>query len=147
MNIERIHHLNIRCAPGDLEPIEQFYTKVIGLQRGHRPPNLRNQGIWLYLGEQPIVHVTSRCAEGFVQDDHRGSVDHVAFQSRDAAAFLVKLKKMNIAYEQQNVDGAGYQVFVRDPVGTVLEFNFSNSEAPQAVAAGTLAPRQTLTAS
>ena len=28
--------------------------------------------------------------------------------------------------------GAGYQMFVRDPVGTVIEFNFPNDEAPGA---------------
>jgi hypothetical protein len=28
------------------------------------------------------------------------------------------------------VAGAGYQMFIRDPVGTVLEFNFPNGEAP-----------------
>ena len=146
MNIDRIHHLNIRCAPGDLEAIEQFYTRVVGLQRGHRPRNLRNEGIWLYLGDQPIVHVTARCADGFVQSEHQGSVDHIAFQSRGAAGFLAELARMNITCEQQNVDGAGYQIFVRDPVGTVLEFNFSNSEAPAGIAPGTLAPRQTLKA-
>jgi len=146
MKIDRIHHLNVRCAPDDMAAIEKFYADVVGLQRGHRPPNLRNQGIWLYLGEHPIIHVTARCAKGYVQSDHRGSVDHVAFQSRGAAEFLEKLARMNIACDQQNVDGAGYQVFVRDPVGTVLEFNFPNSEAPESVAAGTLAPRQTLTA-
>jgi catechol 2,3-dioxygenase-like lactoylglutathione lyase family enzyme len=144
MNIDRIHHLNIRCAPDDLAAIEKFYAEVLGLQRGHRPPNLRNRGIWLYLGDAPIIHVTARCAEGYVQGEHRGSIDHVAFQSSGAAGFLVRLAKLNIPYEQQNVEGAGYQVFVRDPVGTTLEFNFPNSEAPEAMASGTLAPRQTL---
>jgi extradiol dioxygenase family protein len=130
MTIDFIQHVNIRCAPGDLAPIERFYTEVVGLQRGHRPPNLRNQGIWLYLGPQPVIHVTARCAEGFVQAEHHGSVDHVAFQAHDAAAFANKLSSMNIAWEQSNVAGAGYQMFIRDPVGTVLEFNFPNSEAP-----------------
>ena len=130
MGIEFIQHVNIRCAPGDLAAIERFYLEVVGLQRGPRPPNLRNQGIWLYLGAQPVVHVTARCAEGFVQAEHPGSVDHIAFQSKDAAAFAGKLRGMNIAYEQSNVAGAGYQIFIRDPVGTVLEFNFPNSEAP-----------------
>lgn len=53
---------------------------------------------------------------------------------------------MKMSYEQQNVPEAGYQIFMRDPVGTLLEFNFPNSEAPDAVASGTLAPRQTATA-
>jgi extradiol dioxygenase family protein len=130
MGIEFIQHVNIRCAPGDLASIERFYLEVAGLQRGHRPPNLRNQGIWLYAGEKPVVHVTVRCAEGYIQAEHHGSVDHIAFQSYGAAAFAEKLRSMNIAYEQSNVAGAGYQIFIRDPVGTVLEFNFPNSEAP-----------------
>ena len=53
---------------------------------------------------------------------------------------------MKIAYEQQNVADAGYQIFLRDPIGTLLEFNFPNSEAPAAMASGTLAPRQTTVA-
>lgn len=130
MSIECIQHVNIRCAPGDLPGIERFYADVAGLQRGHRPPNLRNQGIWLYAGDRPLIHVTARCAEGHVQADHRGSVDHVAFQAHDAAAFAEKLRRLNITFEVSNVAGAGYQIFIRDPVGTVLEFNFPNSEAP-----------------
>lgn len=141
MKIDRIHHLNIRCAPGDLATIEKFYNEVIGLKKGPRP-DLRNEGVWLYLGDQPIVHVSVRCAEGFLQEKHHGSVDHVAFQSHGAAEFRAKLDGMKIAYEQQNVADAGYQIFIRDPVGTTLEFNFPNSEAPEAMASGTLAPRQ-----
>lgn len=141
MNIDRIHHLNIRCAPGDLATIEKFYVEVLGLQRGYRPPHLRNRGVWLYLGRDPVIHVTARCAEGYVQGDHRGSIDHVAFQSSGAAGFLARLAKLNIPCEQQNVEGAGYQIFVRDPVGTTLEFNFPNGEAPESVASGTLAAR------
>jgi hypothetical protein len=37
---------------------------------------------------------------------------------------------MNIPFETSNVAGAGYQMFIRDPLGTVLEFNFPNDEAP-----------------
>lgn len=58
-----------------------------------------------------------------------------------AAGFLARLAKLNIPCEQQNVEGAGYQIFVRDPVGTTLEFNFRNGEAPESVASGTLAAR------
>ena len=140
MNIDRIHHLNIRCAPEDLARMEQFYTTVVGLHRGQRPA-LRNQGIWFYLGEQPVVHVTARCEAGYVQPEHHGSIDHVAFQCRGATEFLEKLKSMNVSCEQQNVANAGYQIFLRDPLGTVLEFNFPNSEAPEAVASGTFAAR------
>ncbi len=145
MKIDRIHHLNIRCAPGDLVAIEKFYSEVIGLHKGPRP-NFPNPGIWLYLDDHPLVHVSARCVEGFLQEKHHGSVDHIAFQTHGAREFQAKLDSMKIAYEQQNVVDAGYQIFMRDPIGTLLEFNFPNSEAPDAVASGTLAPRQTATA-
>lgn len=145
MKIDRIHHLNIRCAPADLERVEKFYGEVVGLKKGPRP-NFPNPGIWLYLDDHPLVHVSARCAEGFLREKHHGSVDHVAFQVHGAAEFRARLDKMNITYEQQNVADAGYQIFLRDPLGTMLEFNFPNSEAPGSMTSGTLAPRQTETA-
>lgn len=145
MKIDRIHHLNIRCALSDLPAIEKFYSEVLGLHKGPRP-NFPNPGIWLYLDDHPLVHVSARCADGFLQEKHHGSVDHIAFDSHGAAVFQAKLDRMNIQYEQQNVPQAGYQIFMRDPVGTLLEFNFPNSEAPEVITSGTLAPRQTATA-
>jgi len=35
--------------------------------------------------------------------------------------------------QKQNVENAIYQLFITDPVGTMLEFNFPNDEAPNAV--------------
>lgn len=131
MPIDSLQHCNIRCAEEDLAALETFYVDVVGLQKGPRP-GLRNKGTWLYLGDRPVVHVSVRCAAGFLERDHRGSVDHVAFGARDAAAFRARFDALGIAYEQQNVAGAGYQIFIHDPVGTALEFNFPNSEAPPA---------------
>jgi extradiol dioxygenase family protein len=128
MVVERLHHFNIRCAPADLEAIERFYTTVAGLQRGPRPATLRNEGLWMYLGDQPIVHVTARCAPGDIDIEHRGSVDHIALQSRGAAEFLARLERLGIA--RKCYKGNGFQVFVTDPVGTQIEFNFPDSEAP-----------------
>jgi len=145
VKIDRIHHLNLRCTPGDLGRIEKFYGEVLGLKKGPRP-GFPNPGIWLYLDDHPIVHVSARCAEGFLQEKHHSSIDHVAFQVHGAAEFRARLDSMNIAYEQQNVADAGYQIFLKDPIGTLLEFNFSNSEAPDSMQSGTLAPRQTVTA-
>lgn len=141
MKLGGLHHLNIRCTLGDLPAIERFYTEVVGLEKGYRP-DFRNTGIWLYDGDHPVVHVTARCAEGFLGGEkHNSSVDHVAFRSYGATEFRAHLDRLGIAYEQQNVPEAGYQIFMRDPLGTMLEFNFPNEEAPGTVASGTLAPR------
>ncbi len=128
MVVERLHHFNIRCAPADLVAIERFYTTVAGLKRGHRPTSLRNDGIWMYLGDQPIIHVTANCALGDIEIEHRGSVDHIALQSRGAAGFLARLERLGIPSKRYT--GNGFQVFVTDPVGTRIEFNFPDNEAP-----------------
>ena len=136
-----MHHLNIRCSASDLARIENFYTEVVGLRRGYRP-DFKNLGIWLYDGDHPLVHVSVRCPEGFLGgDNHNGSVDHIAFRAADAANFIAHLERLGLPFQQQNVPEAGYQIFLRDPVGTLLEFNFPNAEAPGAVALGTLAAR------
>ena len=128
MQINRIQHINIRCSAGDLPALEQFYSDVAGLKRGDRP-RLRNDGIWMYLGNQPVVHISVRCEPGYIQSEHRGSIDHVAFDCSDAKSLQDRLQHLGIPFETSNVPGAGFQMFVRDPLGTVLEFNFPNAEA------------------
>ena len=53
--------------------------------------------------------------------------------------FRKRLKKLDIEFEEQNIKDAGYQVFLYDPVGTKLEFNFVNEHVPDAVPLGTTA--------
>ena len=132
MQINRIQHINIRCSAGDLPVLERFYSDVVGLNRGNRP-KLRNEGIWMYLGDHPVVHISVRCEPGYIQTDHRGSIDHIAFDCSDAKSLQERLQKMNIPFETSNVAGAGFQMFIRDPLGTALEFNFPNNEAPPAI--------------
>lgn len=133
-------HLNIRCSKSDMPTIEKFYGDVLGLKKGRRPA-FRFDGLWLYDGEDPIVHVSARFPEGSIakNDKHSGSVDHIAFKASGAADFRKRLRTLGIAFEEQNIENAGYQVFLHDPVGTKLEFNFLNEIVPDAVPSGTTA--------
>ena len=141
MKLHGVHHLNIRCAVSDLPAIEKFYDGLLGLKKGARP-NFPNPGIWLWHDNHPLIHVSARCPEGFLQEKHHGSVDHIAFGMTGAAEFRERVRKLGIAHEEQNVPDAGFQIFLKDPIGTVLEFNFPNAEAPTDVAKGALASRQ-----
>jgi catechol 2,3-dioxygenase-like lactoylglutathione lyase family enzyme len=137
MKFEGFLHLNIRCSKSDLPAIERFYGDVLGLKKGFRP-NFKFDGIWLYDGEDPIIHVNARYPEGsFVKDRHNGSVDHVAFKASGAADFRKRLTQLGIEFQEQNIKDAGYQVFLYDPVGTKLEFNFLSEHVPDAVPLGT----------
>ena len=141
MKLNGIHHLNIRCAVSDLPAIEKFYGDLLGFTKGYRP-NFPGPGIWLWHDNHPLIHVSARCAEGFLEEEHHSSVDHIAFGMTGAAEFCAHVKKLGITHDAQNVPNAGFQIFLKDPLGTLLEFNFPNEEAPQDIAVGTLSSRQ-----
>ena len=142
MPLHGFNHINIGCRQRDLAAIEKFYGEVLGLKRGFRP-DFPNGGLWLYLSERAIIHVVSRYPDGWnPHDAHPASFDHVAFTITGAAEFRARLTGLGIAFDEQNVPKAGYQIFLRDPAGNKLEFNFPNAEAPHTVALGTLAPMQ-----
>lgn len=139
MKLEGFLHFNIRCSESDLPAIEQFYGELLGWKKGFRP-NFMNPGLWLYDGDNPILHIGARFPQGsFVKDNHNGTFDHIAFHASGAADFRRKLKALDIEFEEQNIKDAGYQVFLYDPVGTKLEFNFLNEHVEDAVPLGTIA--------
>ena len=139
MKFEGFLHLNIRCSPEDIPAIERFYGGVLGLKTGDRP-NFKFGGIWLYDGDDAIIHVSARFPPGSIlRDKHSGSVDHIAFKASGSVQFREHLKKLGIDFEEQNIEKAGYQVFLYDPVGTKIEFNFLNEQVADAVPLGTTA--------
>ncbi|MEJ7928694.1 hypothetical protein WG922_01795 [Ramlibacter sp. AN1015] len=139
MKFQGFLHVNIRCSTDDLADIERFYAEVLGLRVGFRPA-FDFPGAWLYDGDDPIVHVQARYPRGsFVKNDHNASVDHIAWRASGAAAFRQRMTALGIEFQEQNIPGAGYQVFLHDPVGTKLEFNFMNEYVEDAVPLGTVA--------
>ena len=106
MAISGFQHVNIRCAESDLPAIEKFYGEVLGLTAGPRP-NFPFNGLWLYDGDDPIVHVSGRFPAGsIVVDKHNGSVDHIAFRATGAVEFRKRLKKVGVYFEEQNIPKA-----------------------------------------
>src|SRR5262245_22967172 len=132
MKIRGLLHVNVRCAESDLPSLEKFYDEVLGLKAGYRP-NFSHPGLWLYYGDEALIHVSARYPEGSIVKNrkHSGSIDHVAFKCTSASEMRARLTQRNIAFEEQNIENAGYQIFITDPVGTRLELNFPNSEAPE----------------
>ena len=136
MKIDGLLHVNIRCHESDLPAIERFY-RALGIEPGYRPA-FPFSGFWLYHGREPIIHISARYAEGSITKDrtHNGSVDHIAFRCRGASDLRDRLVRNQIEFEEHNVENVGYQIFTADPVGTRLEFNFPNEEAPDSVVLG-----------
>ena len=135
MKIERLLHVNIRCSPSDLRRLEKFYESALGMKSGYRP-DFGRAGAWLYYDDEPLIHINAHFHDGSIEKTpyHSGSVDHIAFKCTGSAELRARLVQNGIDFHEQNVENAGYQIFITDPVGTRLEFNFPNCEVPNAVA-------------
>ena len=142
MQLSGIHHINIGCRDSDLPAIEKFYCDGLGMKVGPRP-DFPNKGLWLYCGDHPLVHVVSRFKSDWPGiDEKRSGYDHTAYAVTGVQQFRDRLHKLGIKYDEQNVPNAGFQMFMRDPVGNKVELNFPNEETPAEVASGTLSATQ-----
>jgi catechol 2,3-dioxygenase-like lactoylglutathione lyase family enzyme len=129
MKVGLLHHFTIRALPDKLAVLETFYRNVLGFEPGPRPP-FQFPGLWLYHDNHPVLHIARPRDDEPAPVVGAGVIDHVAFGGTGAADFRAKLVKLGVAFDEQNVSNAGYQIFIRDPIGTKLEFNFASSEAP-----------------
>jgi catechol 2,3-dioxygenase-like lactoylglutathione lyase family enzyme len=127
MAIRKLDHVNIRTA--DLAATRRFYTEVMGMTDGYRPP-FDFPGIWLYAGEAPVIHVTdiSKGSPRHPADGHipegTGMVDHIAFFGDDVDALRARLNRSQLRFEERVVPRNGIlQVFFRDPNGILIEVN------------------------
>jgi catechol 2,3-dioxygenase-like lactoylglutathione lyase family enzyme len=109
----------------DLEATRRFYTGVLGLTEGYRPP-LTFPGAWLYSGQQAVLHVI---AGRPLPEPPQGVLDHMAFTATDLRATVGKLESAGIKYELRKQAGGGtWQLFCFDPCGARVELDFDPSE-------------------
>ncbi len=129
MRVNGIDHFNIRTR--DLDRLCEFYTKVLGLEIGDRPP-FDSPGVWLYAGGHPILHVgIARDGDGNVDSDSDNTLplDHIALEAEGLADAVERLDGAGIEYRMLDVPGREMkQIFVRDPDGVTIELNFTNPD-------------------
>jgi catechol 2,3-dioxygenase-like lactoylglutathione lyase family enzyme len=138
MAILRPAHYSIRTT--DLDRSQRFYTDVLQLRVGFRPP-FNFPGVWLYLNldesELGIVHligVNPGSHEGLrdylgerpaADRQGSGSVDHIAFLATDWPAMRQRCDALAVRYDEQRVPSLGLlQVFLVDPSGVTIELNY-----------------------
>jgi catechol 2,3-dioxygenase-like lactoylglutathione lyase family enzyme len=125
MPVAALHHYTIRCTPGELPGLLEFYTRVLRLEVGARP-DIPAPGAWLYAGGQPIVHLYAHLAapEAATQPP-TGPVDHIAFRSRGLQEMRDHLRAQGVAFQEAPVPGWElHQLFLRDPGGLKIEMTF-----------------------
>jgi catechol 2,3-dioxygenase-like lactoylglutathione lyase family enzyme len=133
MKLGALDHFTILTTPAKLPLIESFYGTLLGLQAGPRP-DFPFPGRWLYHGDKAVLHLVGTLPDGGAASGGREAecIEHVAFKAEGAAAFRARLTAHGIPYAEQKRQMAGYQIFVRDPAGVRVEFNFDIGEAPDA---------------
>jgi catechol 2,3-dioxygenase-like lactoylglutathione lyase family enzyme len=129
MILGSLDHFTILTSPARLPALEAFYRETIGLVAGTRP-DFPFPGRWLYNGERAVLHVVATLPDDAAPASRGECIEHVAFKATGAAAFRARLDRMEIPYTDAKRPLAGYQIFLRDPAGVRVEFNFDIGDAP-----------------
>lgn len=129
MPANMLHHFTI--LSDDVDKTAAFFRTAIGLTDGFAP-SLGNSVIWLYTGDQPVVHIVGRDDPGAAGC---GRIDHVAFQCTDYVGFKAKLDRLDIPQKEQTLTDAGvHQIFVESPESVWVELVFPLEEYERAQA-------------
>jgi catechol 2,3-dioxygenase-like lactoylglutathione lyase family enzyme len=125
MAIAGMNHFTV--LSGNLDATKAFYVDILGLKEGYRPP-LGFPGVWLYVGDQAVLHVI---AGRKLPSEPAGVLDHMAFSASDLPATVKKLENSGIKYDlRKQPDSGTWQLFCFDPNGAKVELDFAPTEKP-----------------
>lgn len=128
MPVQRFNHFNLRAPQPLLQKIRDFYIDVLGMKEGWRPP-FPFPGHWLYLEEDAVLHLVEAPSDSPAPSLAVGTFDHIAFSCTGFVEFEVRLRTMGLDYRKVSVPGTTQQqLFVKDPAGNGVEFNFADSD-------------------
>lgn len=129
-----LNHYTIQAR--DLEATKNFYTDIVGLKVGDRPP-LAFPGYWLYCGDVPTVHLlgyqanAKLVADGPSYPADTGRLDHIAFACEGLAEMRANLQTRSMKYDERVLPRLNMtQLFYLDPDGIAVECNFAAHETP-----------------
>ncbi len=122
-------HYNLRAPRPLLEQLRGWYTEVIGLEVGPRPP-LASFGYWLYAGGRPLLHLSEASPSETRPTAPLTTFDHAAFDCTDRMDFERRLARLGIDFRVARVPATNQvQLFLHDPAGNGVELNFSGDDA------------------
>jgi catechol-2,3-dioxygenase len=129
MNILSFSHYNLRAPRELLDALCSFYTEVVGLRVGRRPPFM-SFGYWLYAGQQDVLHLTEARNDEVRSIEATTTFDHAAFNCTGREKYEIALAQRGVKYEVSHVPQTGQvQLFFKDPAGNGVELNFTSTDA------------------
>ncbi|WP_425100270.1 VOC family protein [Tropicibacter sp. S64] len=124
MPLTAFDHVNVRTA--NLDAMTAWYGRILGLHPGPRPP-FNVGGAWLYLGDQPYVHLVEVASPPEAAGNT--TLEHFAFRARDMPAFIALLKDNGIVHSIDEVpEFPIVQVNFHDPDGNHIHVDFHKEE-------------------
>jgi len=121
--IQGMNHFTI--LTDNLDATRSFYCDLLGLKEGYRP-SVGVPGLWLYAGDQAILHVVERNP---LPEPRSGVLDHIAFTATDLSATLQLLNRHGTDFRlMRQADSGIWQVFIFDPNKVKLELDFASTE-------------------
>ena len=108
-----VHHVSINVA--DVDAAMDFYTRVLGLTPRTDRPDFGIGGAWLDAGGQQLHLIESEAPPNKGQ--------HFAIQVADLAATVAELRDGGLKVSDPSPVGAGFQSFVTDPSGNLVELH------------------------
>lgn len=124
-----IDHVNLSVPSARLPEMLAFYTGIVGLRQGDRPP-LPFPGHFLYCEESPVavLHLATYQEDELALSQPTGRFNHVCFRKTGLAQTRERLAAGNHPYREQDRPGNPVvQIFVTDPAGVTVELTFDKS--------------------
>jgi catechol-2,3-dioxygenase len=127
--LTEFNHYNLVADRQLLNDLREFYTTIVGLKLGPRPP-FKRFGYWLYSGRHDVLHLTEALPSEKRRKNGSSTFDHVAFTCTDFASAAAQLNAHGIEHYIDDVPLiAQRQIFFSDPAGNGIELNFQMNAA------------------
>lgn len=124
-----IDHVNVAVPSARLPEMLAFYTDIVGLCQGERPP-LPFPGYFLYSEESRIavLHLATYQEDELALSQPTGRFNHVCFRKTGLAQTRERLAASSYDFREQNRAGNPVvQIFVTDPAGVTVELTFDKA--------------------
>ncbi len=108
-----------------------FFTEVIGLKKGFRPPFVF-PGYWIYSPknkQEAIIHIFGKEAKfnefSLKTNNSNDLLDHIAFVRDDYPIFIKHINKLKIDFNENFIPASNTkQVFLKGPENIIVEIDF-----------------------
>ena len=120
MTIKSFSHVNVRTSR--LGEMVAWYRDVLGIRPGWRP-DFGFGGAWLYVGNDPIIHLVEVDTE---LNDSDPKIEHFAFDAHGMTEFRSNLDAKGVPYRIAKVPGTEItQLNINDPDGNHIHVDFN----------------------